>query len=291
MPYRTEDALGTQHVFARPPTRVVSLVPSDTLSLADLGMFESLVARTDYCELPAPRVSSVPSIGGTKNPRVDDILALQPDLVLANKEENSKGDIVRLMAAGVRVFVAFPKTLAEGVAHVAKLARIFAVERAPEVQTLMRALYEVTRDVPSPAPPLRGFCPIWMDPLMTISQDTYISDVMRAIGIQNVFGDRRRRYPLAADISGKEPWDPERAQGRDDRYPRIAWDELVQRNPEVILLPSEPHPFSDEDAARFRDLAVDAARRERVLFVDGKDLSWYGTRAATGIPRLRTQFM
>src|SRR5580704_2714175 len=91
--------------FAAPPARVVSLVPSDTLSVAALGCAGALVGRTDYCELPEDVVGALPSVGGTKNPRVADVVALSPDLVLANQEENTRGDIEELARRGVRVYV------------------------------------------------------------------------------------------------------------------------------------------------------------------------------------------
>src|ERR1019366_3210593 len=99
--------------FAGPPRRVVSLVPSDPLNVAALGCASALVGRTDYCDLPAEVVARLPSVGGTKNPRIDDVLRLEPDLVLANQEENTRGDLEALAQRGVRVYVAFPKRGAE----------------------------------------------------------------------------------------------------------------------------------------------------------------------------------
>src|ERR1700733_9880667 len=123
--------------FSRAPARVVSLVPSDTLNVAALGCREALVGRTDYCELPADVVAALPSVGGTKNPRIDDIVRLEPDLVLANQEENTRGDLEALAQRGVRVYVAFPKRVADGLAHLARLARIFGVARDPSVRELV----------------------------------------------------------------------------------------------------------------------------------------------------------
>src|SRR5271156_1378803 len=128
---KVTDDRGRELLFSRAPTRVVSLVPSDTLSVAALGFAETLVGRTDYCELPAEVVGKVPSVGGTKNPRVDDVCALEPDLVLANQEENTRGDLEALAQRGFRVYVAFPKRVADGLAHLARLARILGVEKDP----------------------------------------------------------------------------------------------------------------------------------------------------------------
>src|ERR1019366_7016497 len=138
---RIEDDRGRFLDFAAAPRRVVSLVPSDTLNVAALGCADALVGRTDYCELPADVVAKLPSVGGTKNPRVDAICDLSPDLVLANQEENTRGDLEELAPRGVRVYVAFPKRVAEGVSHLARLARPFPAERDTGVRELLARGY------------------------------------------------------------------------------------------------------------------------------------------------------
>ena len=122
---------------------------------------------------------------------------------------------------------------------------------------------------------------------MTIHGDTFISDVLRLGGARNVFADRARRYPLAADIGPAAPLPPEQIEGRDTRYPRVGWDEVVARAPEIVLLPDEPHDFTEADAERFRALQIPAARGAAVVRVDGKDFSWYGARSLEGLPRVR----
>jgi ABC-type Fe3+-hydroxamate transport system substrate-binding protein len=287
---RITDDRNRELTFGAPPRRVVSLVPSDTLNVAALGCAGALVGRTDYCELPEDVVRTLPSVGGTKNPRVEEILALSPDLVLANQEENTRGDLERLAQAGVRVYVAFPKRVAEGLTHLAKLARIFRVDADASVRDLFRRGYAAVREAEAARAqtrPLRAFCPIWMDPLMTIHGATFISDMMDLAGAQNVFADRERRYPLAADLGRAVPLPPERVAERDVRYPRVTLDEVVLRAPEIVLLPTEPHPFSDADAAVFRGLDLPAAKRGAVVMLDGKDLCWYGARSVDGIARVR----
>jgi len=284
------DDRGRELLFGSAPKRVVSLVPSDTLTVAALGCGGALVGRTDYCELPLEVAARVPAVGGTKNPRLDDILALEPDLVLANQEENTRSDLESLAQKGVRVYVAFPKRVADGIAHMAKLAQAFFVEEDAEVRELCRRGYEVvhkgeaTRVSKRPVP---TFCPIWMDPLMTIHARTFISDLLAMAGAENVFADRERRYPLAADVGQAKPLDSEKVGERDTRYPRVTMTEVNARAPELILLPSEPHPFTDEDAEVFRREATPAARRGAIVKTDGKDISWYGARSVEGLPRVR----
>jgi ABC-type Fe3+-hydroxamate transport system substrate-binding protein len=280
--------------FSGPPKRVVSLVPSDTLNVAAIGCASALVGRTDYCELPADVAASVPSVGGTKNPRVDDILALAPDLVLANQEENTRGDLEVLAQRGLRVYVAFPKRVAEGISHLARLARLFGVERSPVARDLVKRAYAAIAEAErarkaAGAKPVLTFCPIWMDPLMTIHGDTFISDMLALAGAENVFADRTRRYPLAADLGRARPLPPAKVEGRDTRYPRVTLDEVVARAPELVLLPDEPHPFTDADAAVFRALPIPAATRDAVVMMNGKDLCWYGARSVEGLERVRAQ--
>jgi ABC-type Fe3+-hydroxamate transport system substrate-binding protein len=282
------DDRGRELLFSRPPSRVVSLVPSDTFNVAALGFGGTLVGRTDYCELPDEIVEKVPSIGGTKNPRVDDVCALEPDLVLANQEENTKGDLETLAQRGFRVYVAFPKRVSEGIAHLAKLARIFQVDG--QGRALVKQAYEehaVAEAERAKIVPVRTFCPIWMDPLMTVHGATFISDMLDLVGAANVFADRERRYPLAADLGKATPLSAEKVGERDLRYPRVTMDEVNARAPELVLLPDEPHPFSEADADVFRAQPTPAAARGAVVRTSGKDLCWYGARSAEGIPRLR----
>ena len=289
MIHKVTDDRGRELLFGKAPTRVVSLVPSDTLTVAALGCAGTLVGRTDYCVLPEAVVSAVPSVGGTKNPKVDAIVSLEPDLVLANQEENTKGDLEALAQKGIRVYVAFPKTVAEGIAHMAKLARVFGVESDPAVKALCKRGYEALREAEAARAgkaPVRTFCPIWMDPLMTIHAQTFISDMLATAGAENVFADRQRRYPLAADLGTAAPLDTERVGARDTRYPRVTMEEVNARAPELVLLPDEPHPFSEDDAEVFRREKTPAAARGAVARVDGKDLCWYGARSVEGIPRL-----
>lgn len=272
------------------PRRVVSLVPSDTFNVAALGAAGQLVGCTDYCELPEDVVARLARVGGTKNPRIDAVCALEPDLVIANQEENSKADLEALAQRGIRVFVAFPKRVAEGLAHLARLARILGVDDTPEVIALIARGYGALGAAEARAAasaPISTFCPIWMDPLMTIHGDTFMSDALRLAGARNVFADRERRYPLAADLGLAAARSGASVAGRDTRYPRVTLEEVVRRAPELVLLPDEPHPFTDSDAEVFRALDVPAARADNVRKVGGKDLCWYGARSIDGIERVR----
>jgi ABC-type Fe3+-hydroxamate transport system substrate-binding protein len=290
MSITVKDDWGRDIFFHAAPKRVVSLVPSDTLSLCDLGCESAIVGRTDYCELPVALAARVPAFGGTKNPRIAEIIELQPDLVIVNQEENSKSDVEALLAAKQRVYIAFPKRVEAGLSHLARLARIFHLGGDSTAKRLLKDGYEALRAAEalrSKLVPRRVFCPIWADPLMTIHGATYISDMLDLVGAQNIFADRERRYPLAADMGKRAPLASDKVAGRDTRYPRVTAEEVRQRAPELILLPSEPHPFNDADKAILAAIESPASTAGAIHFIDGKDLSWYGSRAVTGIERLR----
>lgn len=275
------------------PRRVVSAVPSDTYNLFELGAGERIVGRTRYCVEPAAEVGRVPAIGGTKDLDVDAIVALEPDVVIANQEENSESDIVKLEDAGLKVYVSFPKRVADGLAHLGRLAKVLGIERDPiagaRAKRVIKEGYHLLRAAEAKRAtlrPLRAFFPIWADPLMTANRDTFLSDALDLAGAVNVFAERDRRYPLAADLGAARPLSVERVQGRDTRYPRVTLDEVRDAAPEIVLLPDEPHPFTEADAQRFRDLDIPAQRHGSVVFCDGKDAMWYGARALSGIARL-----
>lgn len=283
MALRLRDDLGRDVMLMNPPRRVVSLVPSDTYTLFALGCGDRVVGRTTYCELPV-EAASIPTVGGTKDVDPDAVLALMPDLIVANQEENTRA-VLEQLAGRVPMLVSLPRRVPDGVAHVARLARALGVAREPAVVDLVRRGYELAA-APLPAITARAFVPIWMDPLMTLNGDTFGSDVLARLGIGNAFDDRLRLYPLAADLGKAAAIDP---GGRDQRYPRVTTDELVARAPDLYVLPDEPHAFSDADRAALLALDTPAARDGRVIDVSGKDLFWYGAWTIDTLERLRSQ--
>jgi ABC-type Fe3+-hydroxamate transport system substrate-binding protein len=277
------DALGRDVVTHRPPTRVVSLVPSETESVLALVSPTRLVGRTDYCVEPARLTDAIPSVGGTKSVDVAAVIALAPDLVLANQEENARVPIEQLIDAGLPVHVSFPLTVDESVAYLDALAALLHVPAdAPPLVAVREALIAVggAREVEDA---LRVFVPIWKDPWMTFDGRTFASDVLRRVGALNVFADRARRYPLAADLGRAAPLPEAAVEDRDTRYPRVTLDEVRTRAPDLVLLPDEPYAFTkDHQGALAAELP-----EANVRLVDGKDLFWYGIRTAGALSRLR----
>jgi len=281
--------------FLHPPKRVVSLVPSLTESLFDLGLGSSLVGVTDYCIYP-PEAANLPRLGGTKNPRLKEILALKPDLVMANWEENTRQTVESLEAAGVAVWVTFPRSVAESMEVLWKIAELYRSQEAVLRLKNLEVALDWTSSAAAESDTLRCFCPIWQDQTqagllwwMTFNSHTYCHDLLHILGGQNVFADRERRYPLEADLGLASPIDAGEA---DTRYPHVTLQEVLQAQPEVILLPSEP--FSFDEAHRQQIVALLAStlavQTGRVHLVDGSLITWHGTRLARALRELPELF-
>ena len=271
------------------PSRLVSLVPSITEILFDFGCGGQVVALTDYCTEPATEVAGKTTIGGTKNPDVAAIIDLQPDLVLAVAEENRRDDVDQLAAANVPVYVFEPRTVRDGIGLLWRVADLLGcrAEAAGRIEAIERELAD-TEAIVAARSPVRVFCPIWKDPYMTINHDTYVHAMLTACGGDNVFADRHRRFPLAADLGRQPEAEDRRHEARDRRYPRVSLDEMAAHRPEVILLPDEPYPFSDVDLSDFAPFTdVPAVLDGRVHLIDGKIVSWYGPRIGRNLRALR----
>jgi ABC-type Fe3+-hydroxamate transport system substrate-binding protein len=242
--------------------RVVSLCPSITETLVAIGGLKSLAGVTRYCTRPKGLLWGVPRIGGTKSPDLPRILDLKPDLVFANAEENRREDVEALRAAGLEVDVTLPRRVAEVPPAIRRWGeRLGSREEADALATRIESRLEEIASEPPP-PPFRYAYWIWKDPWMTVSDDTYVADLVRLAGGVNVFGSEPARYPAAA---------PADAAGR---------------RADVHLFPSEPYPFSEErhGAAIARAFGPSARR----VFVDGDDYCWHGARTLDGLRAVRT---
>lgn len=247
--------------------RIVSLVPSLSESLVALGLGDRLVGVTEYCVEPPGAFAGIAKVGGTKDADVDGILALRPDLVIANQEENTARVVGRLADRGVDVWVSYPRSVREGAELLRELAQLGASpERVARVVDPVFAALEQAEARQHEARAAgrvgpRVFCAIWRDPWMTVGGDTYIHDLIELCGGANVFakGAEGRRYPIV-----------ERAA-------------IEAAAPELILLPSEPYRFGEVDRRELLELDCPAAASDRVHLIDGTLVSWYGPRIAEAI--------
>jgi len=258
------DELGFQVELERPPQRIVSLVPSLTETLFALNLDGHIAGVTKFCVEPADAVAPIEKVGGTKNPDLRAILALRPDLVIANAEENRPQDVEWMRARGLKVFVTYPRTVSGALESVLGLGRITV--RESEAVALAREIVRVVSVIETSLGiwnklRLRVFCPIWKKPWMTFNQDTYAHDVLRLLGFLNVFADA-----------------PE-------RYPRTTLEAALERRSPIVLLPDEPYEFAEKDALELK-AALPAGLRRRVMLISGRDLHWYGVHTAKGLSAL-----
>jgi len=233
------------------PQRVVSLVPSITETLFDLGAGESVVGVTDFCIFPTD--IRAPRVGGTKNPRVEDIRALAPDLVHMNLEENLKrhADAIQTFTS---VHVSEPKSVSDVSALIEILGELY--DRRERAASLRGELREAIASLPN-----RTFtfaCPIWKKPWMWCGGDTYVSSLVRTAGGRNVLEESRR-------------------------YPTRSLSEIAAMRPDVIFLPDEPYLFERIDAEE-----VAAQTKAQVVGpFPGHLFTWHGTRTIHGLRFLR----
>ena len=251
------DALGQVHQPA-PGARIISLVPSITELLCDLGLAPQLIGRTGFCIHPKDVVAAIPKVGGTKDVNLDKIRALAPTHVVVNLDENTRPVYDALLTFVPHVIVTHPVAPQDNLALTRLLGGLFGVQDAAESWCTAFTEALAARRA-RPAGPARTvlYC-IWQDPWMSISADTYIAAMLAELGW---------RVPqLGAE-----------------RYPRFTWSDSLVDGLDAVLLSTEPY--------RFTQTHVDALEKQigiPVLLVDGEMLSWYGSRALAGVKYLET---
>lgn len=243
--------------------RIVSLCPSLTELVFDLGLEDQLVGRTKFCVHPEGRVEAIEKVGGTKNPKIERIVELAPDLVLLNEEENRVEDAEALAAAGLRCHTSLPVSVADTAEMVRSIGR--AVDRPDAAETIAADIERRAARVRGAArghPPATYAYLIWREPIMTVNDDTFVAALLGLAGGVNVFGNA------------------------EERYPTITAEQLAAADPSGILLSTEPFPFDE----KYRDELVEATGLpvERFHIVDGELLSWHGSRTPAGIDYAET---
>lgn len=257
-PAHLVDALGHQHLPA-PDARIVSLVPSITELLCELGLAERMVGRTGFCIHPRPVVAAIPKVGGTKDVNVDKIRRLAPTHLVVNIDENEKPTVEELAQFVPHIVVTHPVTPRDNLGLARLMGGVFGAEQAAERWcAAFEEEYAALRASASPAAPPRKvlYC-IWQDPWMSVSKDTYIAAMLAELG-----------------------WTvPELGE---TRYPRFEWSAQLVDGLDAVLLSTEPYSFTQVHAdALEKQLGIP------VFLVDGEMMSWYGSRALAGLRYLR----
>ncbi len=252
------DQMGFQGTLPAPPQRIISLVPSQTELLFDLGLAERIVGITKFCIHPKERVDAVAKIGGTKQFKMEQIAALQPDLIIGNKEENYQEGIEALRQQ-YPVWMSDIQDLPQALAMIEAIGALTdtlaqAQKIANHIQKSFGMLEAYTANQ-APAKPLRVAYLIWRKPYMAAGGATFIHHLLERCAYENVFAAQ-------------------------ERYPAITEAMLQEAAPDEIFLSSEPYPFGQKHIAELQAYCPQA----RIRLVDGELFSWYGSRLQKSVP-------
>jgi len=230
-----------------PPQRIVSLVPSQTELLHHLGLEQEVVGITKFCVHPEHWFRHKTRVGGTKKVHLDRITELQPDLIIGNKEENTR-DEIEALARRWPVWMSDIHTLEDALEMIRKVGQI--CRRPESASNLAERIQDAFRQIPSPDPaPGRVLYLIWRKPYMAVAKNTFIDEMLLQAGFRNALTDRTR-------------------------YPELTASDLQKVNPDHIFLSSEPYPFREKHFAELKELCP----RASIHLVDGEVFSWYGSR-------------
>lgn len=238
-----KDQLGNSIFLEKSPQRIISLVPSQTELLVDLGLEDRLVGVTKFCIHPTYIKKEKAIIGGTKNYRFDVIQSLNPDLIIGNKEENEKEGIEKLME-DYPVWMSDIFNLEDSLSMIRELGSLLDVkDKAESIAS------RIAKDFENPIP-FKGTAVylIWDNPIMTAGQGTFINVMLKLSGFDNL--------------------------SQTDRYPQMEMEDIKELNPEYLLLSSEPFPFKEKHVDFFKSHFPNT----QILLVDGEMFSWYGSR-------------
>lgn len=227
------------------PKRIISLVPSQTELLFYLGLDEAVAGITKFCVHPQEWKTNKTIIGGTKNINLQKIKQLQPDLIIANKEENTQQQLELLMNE-FPVWISDIKTLDDAQVMIEQIGLL--TNRWEKAKVINNAISKEFMKLDNFTRATAAYF-IWNEPMMTVGADTFINDMMNRCGFMNVFADQLR-------------------------YPEISAAELKKAHPEFILLSSEPFPFQEKHLVLFRNISI----ASKIILVDGEMFSWYGSR-------------
>lgn len=241
------DQMGRTLQVPERPERIISLVPSQTELLHDLGLGDRVVGITKFCIHPEAWFRSKARVGGTKQVDLDKVRALRPDLIIGNKEENAQADIEALEQE-FAVWMSDVRELDGALDMIRRVGMLTGT--TSQAEALVTGIGQAFAGLQPLAPPLSAAYLIWHEPMMVAGADTFVNDMLARCGLTNAFAQR-----------------PE-------RYPEVSPAELAAADPDVILLSSEPFPFAEKHILHYNMLCPGAP----VQLVDGELFSWYGSR-------------
>ncbi len=240
------DQIGHKVKLDTIPKRIVSIVPSQTELLFNLGLEDEVVGITKFCIHPQKWFKNKPRVGGTKDLKIDKIIELQPDLIIANKEENSKEQIEQLQQL-YPVWTSDISNLKESIQMVQEVGRLTGKQaQSNQISEKINAEFHKLKKLKTNK---RVLYLIWKEPYMSVGFSTFIHDILNKAGFENVTQNN-------------------------ERYPNLNLKEIANLKPDLIFLSSEPYPFKEKHIKEFKDLFPDI----QTILVDGEMFSWYGSR-------------
>lgn len=256
------DQMGERVDFNFPPRRIISLVPSQSELLWDLGLENEIAGITKFCVHPGEMFRGKMRVGGTKKIDLKKIEALKPDLIIGNKEENERSDI-ELLKQKFPVWMSEIYTLSDALHMIRELSKFTdrgaRGEMISDKITRLRSRFQEKR-LKKKAAGLKVAYFIWKDPYMVAGRDNFIDHMLGLCGLKNVFS--------------QEKFSPGDFGNKNFRYPEISAEQLKLESPDHILLSSEPYPFKEKHFEEFKKICPEA----KIRIVDGEMFSWYGTR-------------
>ncbi len=239
------DQLNREIILPAVPKRIISIVPSQTELLFDMGLTEEIIGITKFCVHPIEKVSQVTKIGGTKQLDIEKIKSLQPDLIIANKEENERSQVEELM----NIYPVWISDISDLAGAIDMIERVGEVVDRREVAKNMSAEIAQKFDQLSINPTGKRVAYfIWRKPYMVAGKGTFIDSMLQKCGLENAFAQ--------------------------DRYPEVTAETLLEATPAIILLSSEPYPFKEKHITELKAIVPLA----KIKLVDGELFSWYGSR-------------
>lgn len=243
---QVQDMMGRTVFIKEQCKKIVSLVPSQTELLYDLGLEAHIVGITKFCVHPARALKEKMIVGGTKKVRFDLIKQLNPDIIIANKEENAQNDI-EYLEKQYPVWISDIQTFEQNEQMIQLIAQLFHKEN--EAKTLIEHIHSAWQNIPQISKPLKVAYCIWKEPWMFVARHTFIHDMLCKLGFANCFSD-------------------------DERYPMVSLEHLQSLQPDIIMLSTEPYPFQVKHKQQLQPYFP----KSKIIIVDGEMFSWYGSR-------------
>ncbi len=252
-----KDLTGRDITLIDSPKRVVSLIPSVTHTLFEIDCGDLVVGRTDFCNKPE-EAKKIKSIGSPKKIDIDKIIALTPDLIIADVEENRKSDVEELVKSGFKVYIASIKKIEDIITFLTHMGQIFENKK---VQGIIK---KIERELSSPPPSkkIATFLPIWRNPYMCFNEETFLDDILKRCGFHNIFRKNRKKYF------------------------KLNEEEIQKSEFDLLMLPSEPYNFHElEPIEIIEDLKL--SPHVKIAYIPGEWVAWYGAITPEGLKELK----